>query len=94
MWIRTQDKDRLKEVKEVGLDISGFQIYAYEYFDTYCHSTYLGEYPTKQRCLEVLDEIQQAIVESNIKRYEYVNSESNKIEYTYNNISVYKMPEV
>ena len=62
MWIRTQDRNRLKDVKDVGQSINGLKIYAYEYFGEYCHSTYLGEYPTKERCIEVLDEIQQAFI--------------------------------
>ena len=71
IWIRSQDRMALikcndiqiKEVveflKEREQTITMFYIYKGDYI--------LATYPTKQRALEVLDEIEKAIEESNIK---------------------------
>ena len=53
----------------------------------------LGIYATKERALEVLDEIQQYLVESDTTQYEYINGYSDeKVEYTYKSRTVYQMP--
>ena len=54
----------------------------------------LATYPTKQRALEVLDEVEMAIEESNVIRYEYFHGVSQQlIEYTYKDKQVYYMPK-
>ena len=63
------------------------------YSGTYDSGT-LAIYPTKERCLEVLDEIEKAIEESNIMRYEYFQGFSQQlIEYTYKGRQIYQMPK-
>lgn len=79
MWVRTQDKMNLIEVQ-------GFQIFYIknkdeEYWEIYTIGISLGKYKSKEKALEVLDEIQKlliAIPETKIP---------------FNNI-VYQMPEV
>lgn len=56
MWIRTQDKERLIDCKDI--EIFGLAIFENKGFE---NTVKLATYPTQQRCLEVLDEIQQAI---------------------------------
>jgi hypothetical protein len=58
MWIRTQDKSGLYECNRV--EVFGLEIILSNSFDI---DTYivLAAYPTKERCLEVLDEIQELI---------------------------------
>jgi hypothetical protein len=72
-----------------------------EYDDLYIIRTYiqddselLGSYETEERALEVLDEIQRNIIDSNVTQYEYYNSQDGlKTEYTYKLKIVYEMPK-
>ena len=72
LWIRSQDKEDLVECKNIGLaylgkygfvdkigDIERKKFYICEFTDT-THTT-LGKYETKERALEVLDEIQNIL---------------------------------
>ena len=57
MWIRTQDRERLINVNEVYIDTlveSSLTIHSGD-------DAWLGTYSTKERCLEVLDEIEECI---------------------------------
>ena len=56
IWVRSQNKKRLMKVEMVEIDKQkdgGAIIYSHEYI--------LGEYKTKERALEVLDEIQNIL---------------------------------
>ena len=56
LWVRSQNKKRLMKVEMVEFDKQkdgGAIIYSHEYM--------LGEYSTKERALEVLDEIQNKL---------------------------------
>lgn len=56
MWIRSQDKKILTEIHDVEID-SGFKV---------CGSGLLiGEYSTEEKALKVLDEIQNAVENTN-----------------------------
>ena len=55
LWIRSQDKSVLEKIE--GLRVDGFR--GEYYIATYTHS--LGEYKTKERALEVLDEIDECM---------------------------------
>lgn len=63
MWIRTQDKMNLIEVR--GFQICYIKNADEEYWEIYTIGTSLGKYKSKERALEVLDEIQTWI-----ERYE------------------------
>lgn len=88
LWIRSQDKEDLIKVDNLGLAYLGKynfvdkigDIHREEYhicqFEENCHTT-LGYYKTKERALEVLNEIQNYILLPN----------------TDNSAYVYKMPE-
>lgn len=90
MWIRTQKRDVLVECSKIE------SVYVNDKVSfIVSNGVTLAAYPTKQRCLKVLDEIQQAMVESNVTQYEYYNSaEGLKVEYTYKLKTIYQMPEV
>ena len=97
LWIRSQDKEDLVECKNIGLaylgkygfvdkigDIERKKFYICEFTDT-THTT-LGKYETKERALEVLDEIQNTILgiissedieEQNVKKYTGISTLSN-----------------
>ena len=56
LWIRSQDKTQLAQITGLLLndnEIRGFTNYHQNYYE-------LGTYKTKERALEVLDEIQEA----------------------------------
>lgn len=55
LWIRTQDKTRLLKVSEIEL------LNEY-YITTNYYAMVLGEYSTKERAMEVLDEIQTLLM--------------------------------
>ena len=62
MWVRSQNKELL-------VDVDNFNVIQDDYYYTYAINSgvednayyELGEYKTKERALEVLDEIQKAI---------------------------------
>lgn len=59
LWIRSQDKRILQKVDNVFLDANYENKRICNYADDY--KTELGTYKTKERALEVLDEIQNFI---------------------------------
>lgn len=88
MWVRSQDKERIMKVKEVYLVKSNNQ------FRLYSDELFLGEYNSQERALEVLDEIQKNIIDSNVTNYEYFYTENQRLlEYTYKLKTVYEMPK-
>lgn len=68
LWIRSQDREKMCKVNK--LYIKGVGIYSNcdNYNDDY---DYLGLYKTKERALEVLDEIQCHLVNINDSRDSY-----------------------
>ena len=56
LWIRSQDKKKLCNAKSFELDNDETGIFCNNYEDAYI---FAGKYKTKERALEVLDEIQQ-----------------------------------
>ena len=67
LWIRSQDRMNLVQIKQISLNyqnnkqvITNYEPEQYENSD--CFYELLGTYKTKERALEVLDEIQNAIL--------------------------------
>lgn len=82
LWIRSQDKMNLVKIRQISLNyqnnkqiIANYTPESYENSGEYCE--FLGTYETKERALEVLDEIQNYILLPN----------------TDNSAYIYKMPE-
>ena len=92
MWVRTQDKMNLIEVQ-------GFQIFYIknedeEYWEIYTIGISLGKYKSKERAIEVLDEIQERI--SPKFNYKGNNEEADlfiKTQILNSMIAVYQMPK-
>ena len=66
LWIRTQDKMRLVKIRQISLNYrNNKQIIANYIPDFYPNSgeyyEFLGTYKTKERAIEVLDEIQNIL---------------------------------
>lgn len=92
MWIRSQDKMNLIEVQ--GFQICYIKNEHEEYWEIYTIGTSLGTYKSKERALEVLDEIDSKImmnkvieIYSNLGDLTFANREN----YTYT--PIYKMPK-
>lgn len=67
LWIRSQDRECLMEVDRLDLDMSYNARIMAGGFDTL-----LGEYKTKERALEILDEIQNILMPKTIIRFDEV----------------------
>jgi hypothetical protein len=73
VWVRSQDKEILANVKSVRFcrmkkcDLKAEPSTMAEFIasaDAYCvecNGEFFGEYPTKERCLEIIDEIQKLL---------------------------------
>ena len=97
LWIRSQDKERLVKVDKIELyenkdntDDEYKKCAIYEYTDNE-RQYLLGIYKTKERALEVLDEIQD-ILKNNQYVYK-VNGLGEKVDIIPNQIFVYEMPK-
>lgn len=81
LWIRSQDKEKLIKVTQLIIkeDVcienkKGHAIASIEFKNTYGYNfLYLGIYSTKERALEVLNEIQDKI--KNICKFQLVNED-------------------
>ena len=82
LWIRSQDKMALSQIKQVAIEYDK-RIIGY---NGYCVK--LGEYKTKERALEVLDEIQDLLMskvhDRHINKFDIYNGDT---------IKVYEMPK-
>ena len=79
MWIRTQDKETLLNVNCIDM----YNLNKYEWIIEACGND-LGTYNSKERALEVLDEIQERII-----NFEFGKAN----ECLISNEVVYQMPE-
>lgn len=72
LWVRTQDKDKLVKIEYVQY-VEGYDpIDEYDGFTTNEiwaneEEVELGQYKTKERCLEIIDEIQKLLLSANPK---------------------------
>ena len=60
LWLRSQDKTRLSIITNIQLVEWGGEYSLVGYTNDYVDDFDLGKYKTKERALEVLDEIQEA----------------------------------
>lgn len=67
LWIRSQDRMNLVQIKQISLNyennkqvIANYEPEQYE--NSSCYYELLGTYKTKERALEVLDEIEERIM--------------------------------
>ena len=97
MWIRSQNKELL-------VDVDNFNVIQDDYYYTYAINSgvednayyELGEYKTKERALEVLDEIQKAIEQSQTEETKfsfYGNTAAHNAAKTWRYNKVFQMPK-
>lgn len=82
LWIRNQRKTKLKKINEIALSIAGGNIF--------CDGEEFGHYKTRERALQILDEIQKMLYPQGL-----LNQTKDGITFNYANISslIYEMPE-
>lgn len=87
LWIRSQNKERLLKLNDIILNanycIEDGGIYGYRMFAN--GKVYLGIYETKERCIEILDEIQDKMRDRYILQGSMIHPTPNVI--------VYEMPK-
>lgn len=94
LWIRSQDKECLVKIsniqyvlrKETNCGISTEYHYIGTYYD---NLKILGTYKTKERALEVLDEIQDELIGSDFMHIE----KNEEVVLTCGSAKIYEMPE-
>lgn len=92
LWIRSQDKKKLIKVNEIKIEsvIDGNSF-------IYSHITDLGNYKTKERALEVLDEIGDKIAQNQalislMQNFTDLKGNEEKISKLFKDM-IYEMPE-
>jgi len=85
LWIRSQDKRTLIQPNRIDIDYKSIIVWQNNYN---CDETYLGTYETKERALEVLDEIQRLITDLQYMSYAIPND-----TFTGYRPNVYGMPK-
>ncbi len=89
LWVRSQNKYRLLKVESLQI------IYNQEDKELpyYINSSYelLGSYKTKERALEVLDEIEQEMLKGAFAKK--INGLGEELDLIPNNLFIYEMPE-
>ena len=88
MWIRTQNKEDLIKCQKISIIGPGKDVYLLVELtnDNYIE---LGIYKSKERALEVLDEMQEYMIKSAVAKV----VSGKKEDFVVNPVSVYQMPE-
>ena len=94
LWVCSQDKTNLVKIRQISLNYqNNKQIIANYMPDFYPNSgeyyELLGEYETKERALEVLDEIQDELIGSDFMPIE----KNEEVVLTCGSAKIYEMPE-
>ena len=95
LWVRSQDKEILMKANRIDADDKNIIVWDN---DCHCGETYMGEYKSKERALEILDEIQKTIINNEVIRIIMPNVKDmrgNEELYKENvfNTMVYEMPK-
>ena len=86
LWVRSQDKRILQKVDNIFLDAN----YEDKRISTYDgDNVELGTYKTKERALEILDEIQDELIGSDFMPM----AKDEEVVLTCGSAKIYKMPE-
>lgn len=87
LWIRSQDRMDLRPNPKLAIEVIRESYYITDIYE-FDKSNILGKYQTKERALEVLDEIQDLLVdkvsEKHINKFDIFNGE---------NVKVFEMPK-
>ena len=89
LWIKSQDKRTLINTRRIDVDDNNIIVWDE---GRYAEEIFLGTYKTKERALEVLDEIQNRIINIQIFNKDEKALKNNNPMYTYMKC-VYEMPK-
>ena len=94
LWIRSQDKMNLVKIRQISLNYqNNKQIianYVPDFFENSgAYYELLGTYKTKERAIEVLDEIQDELIGSDFMHIE----KNEEVVLTCGSAKIYEMPE-
>ena len=94
LWIRSQDKMNLVKIRQISLDYqNNKQIianYVPDFFENSgAYYELLGTYKTKERAIEILDEIQDELIGSDFMPIE----KNEEVVLTCGSAKIYEMPE-
>ena len=100
LWVRSQDKEKLLKCNDIAISnnvineresikFKGYKIVGY--FDKNTEYEILGTYETKERAIEVLDEIQDRMLNSAFAKK--INGLGEELDLIPNTILIYQMPE-
>jgi len=84
MWIRSQDKDCLMNCTRIIISHGGEQIAG---TDSSGSSYFLGNYKNRERCNEILNDMEKAI---HIQKYPKKETDADTV---FDYYSIYRMPE-
>lgn len=91
LWIRSQDRRILIKPDRIDIDDNLIVVWQNNYN---CDEIYLGTYATKERALEVLDEIQSILGTNKLfELYSNIGAFPDDFNKKYNYVEVYKMPK-
>lgn len=84
VWVRKQDKTRLRKISDLNYDfchIIAFGINSPPMHCVYDGDSLLGTYPTEERCLEIIDEIQGLLMGSQMLIFKDLDVTGAEMEY-------------
>lgn len=94
LWIRSQDKKNLVKIRQISINyqnnkqiIANYMPELYENSGEYYEL--LGTYKTKERAIEILDEIQDELIGSDFMHIE----KNEEVVLTCGSAKIYEMPE-
>ncbi len=94
IWVRSQDKEFLMKIDNInlGLDVdSNEPCRLFTFVDGAVTSFSLGTYKSKERALEVLDEIQDKLQKGSMAKV--INGLGEDLGFIANPIFIYEMPK-
>ena len=86
LWVRSQNKEELKKCEQLYYYFRNGHHYITRYYD----EDIIGSYKTKERCLEILDEIQRTIAKVLVNKN---NELSGKYNLEVIDSAIYEMPK-
>lgn len=99
LWIRSQDKESLIKANNIYIicncpempSTSSYSLYNYNKLKESWFGDFLGKYKTKERALEVLDDIEDKLINCTFAKKQ--NGLGETLDFMPNSIYVYTMPK-
>ena len=91
LWVRSQERDTLQEVTHLSVQPIITSNKKHTTWAVVAQFSKMGEYPTRERCLEIIDEIQSLFGYALLRSVSADGSVKN--EYRQRDTAVYEMPK-